>query len=265
MVGTGTQVPSPNQVHALARMQIARQFAKAPHVLHEAQRQVQPPTRNADGTWTHHVMVGYSKGLIDLMRFFPRHVNVRPGDTVDWRWAPSNRAPHTVTFLNGQPEPDLVALVDQPSGPPVAYVDPGTLFPSLPTADLTRTGLYSSGLVVPAPGAGWSIKIGDVSAGAAALHLPAARRQRHVGRPGGAAALSERGRPAASAAGRPQPRPTGAARPDAAGPAGPTACRRPARPPSRRRRGRPRRLPWPPWRRRPAPPGAPSPPGSCPC
>jgi plastocyanin len=164
-VGAGIQIPSPNQVHALARLQIARQFAKAPHVLREARSQVQPPTRNADGTWTHHVLVGYSKGLIDLMRFFPRHVNVRPGDTVDWRWAPSNRAPHTVTFLNGQPEPELAALVDQPSGPPVAYVDPGTLFPSQPTAELTRTGLYSSGLVVPAPGAGWSVKIGDVSAG----------------------------------------------------------------------------------------------------
>ncbi len=165
VVGAGIQVPSPNQVHALARMQIARQFAKAPQVLHEARQQVQPPTQNVDGSLTHHVMVGYSKGLIDLMRFFPRHVNVRPGDKVDWTLAPSNRAPHTVTFLNGQPEPNLVALVDQPSGPPVAYIDPGTLFPSLPTADLTRTGLYSSGLLVPAPGAGWSIQIGDVTPG----------------------------------------------------------------------------------------------------
>ena len=32
---------------------------------------------------------------------------------------------------------NVVALVDQPSGPPVAYVDPGTLFPSVPTTAIT--------------------------------------------------------------------------------------------------------------------------------
>ena len=77
----------------------------------------------------------------------------------------SNRAPHTVTFLNGQAEPPLIELVAQPSGPPVAYVAPGTLFPSLPTADLTRSGLYNSGLVTPGPDAGFSIVVGDVSPG----------------------------------------------------------------------------------------------------
>ena len=105
VVGAGARVPSPNKVHAIARHQIARQFAKAPQVLREAQSQVQPPTKNVDGSRTHHVMVGYSKGLIDLMRFFPRHVNVRPGDKVEWTWSPSNRAPHTVTFLNGSRSP----------------------------------------------------------------------------------------------------------------------------------------------------------------
>ena len=129
VVGSGTHIASPNQVMALAHHQIARQFAKAPHVLHAAQKQIQPPTKNQDGTWTHHIMVGYSKGLIDLMRFFPKYVNVRPGDKVEWTFSSSNRAPHTVTFLNGQPEPPLIELVAQPSGPPVAYVCPGDALP----------------------------------------------------------------------------------------------------------------------------------------
>ena len=72
---------------ATAHHQIARQFAKAPHVLHEARKQIQPPTKNVDGTMTHQIMVGYSKGLIDLMRFFPKFVNVRPGDKVAWTFS----------------------------------------------------------------------------------------------------------------------------------------------------------------------------------
>jgi plastocyanin len=167
VVGAGTSIASPNQVTAIAHRQIARQFAKAPHVLHEARKQIQSPTKNVDGTMTHQIMVGYSKGLIDLMRFFPRRVNVRPGDKVVWTLSPSNRAPHTVTFLNGQPEPPLIDLVTPPGGTAVPYVAAGTFFPSMPTPELTRTGLYSSGLVTPPPpGTGsWSIVVGDVTSG----------------------------------------------------------------------------------------------------
>ena len=150
---------------ALAHAQIARELATAPAVFRAARHAVQPATKNADGTWTHHIMLGYSQGQISLMRFFPKYVRVRPGDTVQWSMPTHGDAPHTVTFLNGQPEPPLADVVPQQSGPPVLYVDPGTLFPSSPTTDLTRTGLYSSGLMNPIPGTGWSIVIGSVTSG----------------------------------------------------------------------------------------------------
>ena len=132
-----------------------------------AYRHIKPATSNGDGTWTHYVQLGYSRGQIMLMRFFPSRVRVHPGDTVQWMMTNHNDAPHTVTFLNGQPEPPLADPVLQKDGTVVLYVDPGTLFPSpLPTTDLmSRDVLYSSGLLNPVPGTGWSIKIGDIGAG----------------------------------------------------------------------------------------------------
>jgi plastocyanin len=151
VVGTHKRVASPGQVSALGHHQIARQMAKAPAVVRAAERQIKPATTNPDGTLTHYVWMGYSHGQIDLMRFFPSKLRVRPGDTVVWEMSPSNDAPHTVTFLNGQPEPGLVVPVTQPSGPPVLYINPAVLFPSpLPPASvLTRSGRYNSGLMNP--------------------------------------------------------------------------------------------------------------------
>jgi len=165
VVGPASSVPSPNRDTALAHAQIAAKLAKTPAVFRAARHAVPPVTKNTDGTSTHHILLGYSQGQISLMRFFPSHVRVRPGDTVQWSMTTHSDAPHTVTFLNGQPEPPLADVVPQQSGPPVLYVDPGTLFPSTPTADLMRTGLYSSGLMNPVPGIGWSIVIGSVTSG----------------------------------------------------------------------------------------------------
>ena len=102
-----------------------------------------------------------------LMRFFPSRVRVHAGDTVEWMMTRHNDAPHTVTFLNGQPEPPLADPVPQPDGSVVLYIDPGTLFPApQPPAELTRSGLYSSGLLNPIPGTSWSFKLAaDVGSG----------------------------------------------------------------------------------------------------
>ena len=102
VVGDSTRVPSPNRYKALAHWQIARQLAKAPAVFRAAVRHNKPATKNADGTWTHYIQLGYSKGQIMLMRFFPSRVKVHPGDTVEWMMTKHNDAPHTVTFLNGE-------------------------------------------------------------------------------------------------------------------------------------------------------------------
>jgi plastocyanin len=158
-VGTAVRVPTPGSALALAHRQIAREMAKAPAVLRAAARQERPATKNADGTWTHHIVIGYSKGNIDVMGFFPSLVRVHPRDTVQWTMSPADRAPHTVTFLNGQPEPDLVVPVPQASGPPVLYLNPAVLFPSEP-ADLTRSGIATSGLLQPGDTTPFSLVVG---------------------------------------------------------------------------------------------------------
>jgi plastocyanin len=76
-----------------------------------------------------------------------------------------NDAPHTVTFLNGAPEPDLVIPVAQPSGPPLLYANPAVFSPTPPSAELTRTGIYNSGVMNPVPGTTFTLKIGDMKPG----------------------------------------------------------------------------------------------------
>jgi plastocyanin len=76
-------------------------------------------------------------------------------------------APHTVTFLNGQPEPDLATVVPQPPGPPLLYLNPAVLFgsPSTP-ADLSRQGIYNSGVLDPVHGPmTYTLVIGEMAPG----------------------------------------------------------------------------------------------------
>jgi plastocyanin len=164
VVGDAAKVPTRHRYAAIARQQLMRQLAMAPAVFRAADRHSKPATKNGDGTWTHYVQLGYSRGQIGLMRFFPSRVRVHPGDTVKWSMTTHNDAPHTVTFLNGRPEPPLADPVPQQDGSVVLYVDPGTLFPS-GTSPLTRTGLYNSGLLNPVPGTSWSTIVGDVTPG----------------------------------------------------------------------------------------------------
>lgn len=165
VVGDDVRIATPLRVRAIGALQAALKLAKAPAVLAAARRQIKPPTLNPDGSRTHYVAMGFHKGQIDLMRFIPQRLAVKPGDTVVWEMRPTNDAPHTVTFLNGQPEPELVIPVPQPSGPPVLYFDPGTLDPAQPAAELTRSGLYNSGLMNPVPGTTYSQVVGDVEPG----------------------------------------------------------------------------------------------------
>jgi len=166
VVDNDTAIPSPNQAMAQGRQQMASMLASVPEVARAAKEQVQPPVANADGTTTYHVMIGYAEGQIDLMQFFPNKLTVRPGDTVVWEMSPFNDAPHTVTFLNGAPAPGLIIPVPQPSGPPLLYLNPATLFEYPPApATLTRSGVYNSGVMNPIPGTTYTLVIGDMAAG----------------------------------------------------------------------------------------------------
>lgn len=165
VVGEDTDIPSPNQAMAHGRQQMAEKLAQVPAVIRAANMQIEPPVINGDGTATYHVVIGYGEGQIDLMRFFPNKLVVRPGDTVIWEMSAYNDAPHTVTFLNGAEEPSLVIAVPQQGGPPVLYLNPAVLFPQQPGADLTREGIYSSGVMNPIPGTTYTLVIGDMTPG----------------------------------------------------------------------------------------------------
>lgn len=164
VVGDSIRVPTPMKDKAIARHQIARQMAKVPAVVKAARRAQQPATHNQDGTWTRHILLGYDRGQISLMRFFPSKVNVRAGDTVEWAMGPNSMAPHTVTFLNGMTEPGLVVPVPQQNGSVVLYVNPEVLFPTQP-APLQRTGIFNSGLLQPVPGTTYSLVVGALTPG----------------------------------------------------------------------------------------------------
>jgi plastocyanin len=96
------------------------------------------------------------------MRFFPDKLVVSPGDTVIWEMSQYNVAPHTVTFLNGQPEPDLAIAVGEP---PLLYINPAVLSPYQPATDLTRDGIYNSGIMNPIPGTTYTLTIGNMTPG----------------------------------------------------------------------------------------------------
>jgi plastocyanin len=165
----GELVPSPQQSTAEGNREMAQALASVPAVRKAAEEQIVPPVQNPDGTMTHTILLGYHQEQIDLLQFFPDKTIVHPGDTLVWMMSETNDAPHTVTFLNGEPAPGLFVAVPQPSGPPLLYVDPGTLYPSpfppQPDTELTRSGIYNSGLMLPIPGTSYTLVIGDVTPG----------------------------------------------------------------------------------------------------
>lgn len=161
--GPEARVPSPGQSTALGHKQLAEQLAKVPAVLKAAKAQAMPDELNPDGSATHFITLGYMDGQIDVMGFFPNKVKVNPGDTVVWAMSPNNFAPHTVTFLNGAPDPGLAIL----SGS-LLYANPATFFPNGAGPELTRSGVYNSGVVEPTPGQFsefYTLKVGDMAPG----------------------------------------------------------------------------------------------------
>ena len=101
---------------------------------------------------------------MDLLRFFPDRLAVNPGDTIVWTLSDASMAPHTVTFLNGNMSPDDVLPVPQDNGPPLLVLNPAVLFPQNADKSLTKDGIYSSGLFVPAgTTTSFSFQIGNIT------------------------------------------------------------------------------------------------------
>jgi plastocyanin len=166
VVDHGVKVPTPEEVAKKANQKMRLDMARANKLIGVAKSQVPRPHRNPDGTTTHTVLIGFEKGQVDLMSFFPKKLVVHPGDTVNFMLSNSNAAPHTVTFLNGGADIEFVTPVpnpDDPSGPPLLLINPDVLMPINPGQPLTTSGVFSSGLLTPAGPTSYSLKIGDIS------------------------------------------------------------------------------------------------------
>ena len=164
VVAPSVKILSPALVNLVAKFEINRYKAQVGRVIEEAHRMIKSPVKNPDGTKTYTVYMGYSKGVIDLASFFPSKLVVHPGDTVNWVLSPSNMAPHTVSFLNGTPDQELVTPYF-PGGnpPPLLIINPAVLFPVNAASLLLPTaGYINSGLMDPMQGPfSFSLKIGN--------------------------------------------------------------------------------------------------------
>lgn len=164
VVDASVKVPSPKEAAEQGRRELSKVRAQVPGVIRAANKMVTPPVKNADGSKTFTVFMGYSKGAIDLASFFPKRLVVHPGDTVNWVLSPTNIAPHTVTFLNGTPDQSLVIpFVPAGGPPPLLIINPAVLFPVNAGGPLMPSGYINSGLMDPTqPGPhSFSLQIGN--------------------------------------------------------------------------------------------------------
>ncbi|MFN2195632.1 MAG: plastocyanin/azurin family copper-binding protein [Anaerolineales bacterium] len=160
---TSTSIPIPSLVSARANVQMHKMLKRGMVVWSKGKSQIKPPQKNADGTTTYFVTVGYHQGKFDIMYFYPKQLTVHQGDTVQWDFSAMNMAPHTITFLNGAEEPELFTAVPQPDGPPLLVINPDVALPQNTDQPLTRTGIYNSGLIDPAAPHSFALKIGNVT------------------------------------------------------------------------------------------------------
>jgi plastocyanin len=163
VVDSSTPIYTPAQVNRLAYTEIASFQPKIAAAITDAFKSEVAPVMNSDGTTNYTVEVGYSAGQVDLMNFFPNHLVVHPGDTVKWELAPTNDAPHTVTFLNGNPEPATFVPVPQgPNEPPLLVINGEILGPINANVDLNNMDIFHSGLMQPGtPLTSFTLKIGS--------------------------------------------------------------------------------------------------------
>jgi plastocyanin len=135
---------------AQAQLQADTQAAMAA----EAQAQQVSTEPGPNGTTIHHVNVGYGNGTMAYMRFSPQDITVQAGDTIEWDQK-DVEAPHTVTFVSGGTEPELVLPQQQPSGPPNLILNPDVLNPA-GGSTYSGQGYFNSGFMwgteVPLPG-----------------------------------------------------------------------------------------------------------------
>jgi plastocyanin len=166
VVDPSAPADSPYKAAARGKAEIAGLLKQVPAVFAEAVQNITPATTNPDGTKSYHVMLGWGKGQIDLMHFFPRRLVVRPGDTVTYSlpMGMDMLAPHNVAFLNGAAGAEF-ALPYPPDAPTMILINPALFAPLQPGVPLTRQGIFTSPLLDPtSPGPKeYTFTIGDIT------------------------------------------------------------------------------------------------------
>lgn len=105
---------------------------------------------------TYKVLVGAESAQrgLDVMAFFPHDISVHVGDTV--HWVQNSNEIHTVTFLGGQPIPEIIvpaASLNLPDTPSPLVFNPVAVDMTAPADGLGDTTTYvNSGLMGREPG-----------------------------------------------------------------------------------------------------------------
>jgi plastocyanin len=76
-----------------------------------------------NNTTIYKIALGAGNGSIALMRFIPSDLSIKVNDTVEWIQG-DVESPHTVTFLSGGKEPELVLVEPQKNGSPEFVLNP---------------------------------------------------------------------------------------------------------------------------------------------
>jgi plastocyanin len=108
----------------------------------------------ADGA-TAGLAMGAGTAQVDVQRFFPPRVTIHAGDSLTW--INKSEAPHTVTFLAGQPQPDVVNVMPQPDGPPRFQLNPTMFNPAGDPSAYDGSSYLNSGFTEPGPNGTYTV------------------------------------------------------------------------------------------------------------
>jgi plastocyanin len=82
---------------------------------------------------------------VSLMAYYPSHIKIHGGDTV--HWIPNSNKIHTVTFLGGQPLPELIvpaASLNLPETPSPLVFNPMVTTPSMDPVSIGATTTWAN-------------------------------------------------------------------------------------------------------------------------
>jgi len=99
------------------------------------------------GATNYYISSGFGANEASVLRFLPRELTIRVGDTVTWVQSDPQEM-HTVTFADADAPTTLTTVETAPLGPPVTVLDPQATQPQGGPVHRGE-GYYNSGLMQP--------------------------------------------------------------------------------------------------------------------